>query len=310
MVRDPAGGRVDQGARPGASTIARQLQEDSFTPAATGPQQGQRRWFDQSDRFEPRGPVRDNIPTLTGREQTAAAREAQLLAEREAGTDGRYVGPNGISQSREAAGAFRPANGRIVNNQPIFYTNGINTTAAEQARQAQEIANRTGRPVYAIHNATHGPVSDVMESTRQKLLGSNTPATRTLTNEINSALARGERIEVWGHSQGAIDVSNSINAASANLFRQGLTRDQVQQRLGNISAQTFGGASLRYADGPQYRHNINERDLVASTFGLGGPSSSMQHPGRGAVINRRSVPGDSHAFMGYLGWAVPQAQAN
>src|SRR5262249_54009843 len=156
--------------------------------------------------------VRDRIPTLSGQEQVNAAKEAQLLREREGGTDGAFVGPNGVSRNREVAGAFRPADGRLVSDQPIYFTNGINTTAAEQARAAQDIADRTRRPVYAVHDATHGPLNDVMEATRQKLLGSETPASRTLTGQINSALANGQRIEVWGHSQGAIDVSNALNA--------------------------------------------------------------------------------------------------
>jgi len=295
-----------------AAPAAQPFQADSFSAGpATGV--GQR---DQGDTFQVASATnKTDMPTLAdvqkGKDAVAAeAREVAEAQAREKATDGQFVGPNGISPSKDTAGAFKPADGKLVSDKPVYFVNGINTTAAEHAEAAQALADKLRRPVYAVHNATDGALQDVGQSVRQKLLGTDTPPTNTLAREIKGALDKGQSIDIYGHSQGAIDVSNAINATSRDLYKQGLSTQQVQQRLGGITAHTFGGAAQMYADGPQYVHHINEHDQVASNFGLGGLPNGFQHPGRGAVIDRQWQPGPSHAFKGYLNWAVPQAQVN
>jgi len=295
------------------SSVADQLKKDTFEPAkaqqataAKGdtPPGREPRWYDKNDRFQ-ESPL---PPTLDGRAEKAQVQRKEEAAAREKATDGKFLGPRGISSDKLEAGAFRPADGKTINNKPIYFTNGINTTAAEHARAAEALAEKTRRPVFAIHNATDGAVKDVGQSAAEKVFGTESASTKTIANEINSALRAGRPIEVHGHSQGAIEVSNAINAASRELYGQGLNRQQVEQKLGNITAHTYGGAALKYADGPKYRHAIHEKDGVAAHLGLGGYGSQFTHAGRGAEFVRSRAPlDDYHAFKSYLDWSVPQA---
>lgn len=259
--------------------------------------------------------VRQNQEATERRQQEAA--QAREAAARELATDGQFVGPNGVHPTREAAGAFTPADGQQVSDRPVYFVNGIRTNAAEHGEAAQALADRTRQPVHAIHNATEGTFRDLRQAVQDRS-GAVTPATRTLSQEITRAVERGEPMEIHGHSQGAIQVSTAIGEVRNNLIRGGMSPEQADQRLSNLNVHTYGGAATQYPDGPRYTHHINSRDPVANNFGLGttatpglasrGMTNPNVRPGRGAVFDRQQQPGDPHAFAGYLQWAVPQAQ--
>ena len=59
--------------------------------------------------------------------------------------------------------------------------------------------------------------------------------------------------------------------------------------MSHIKAETFGAASFKYPDGPQYVHYVNNADAVPTLTGLGGSvdaASFLKDAGKGAVVHR------------------------
>ena len=59
----------------------------------------------------------------------------------------------------------------------------------------------------------------------------------------------------------------------------------AEKLLSNVKVETFGAATGKYPDGPQYVHYVNRGDLVPVLFGLGLDWNPFRHEGKGAVIH-------------------------
>jgi hypothetical protein len=210
--------------------------------------------------------------------------------------DGLWIGNQGIPFV--PAGQFTlPVNpampgGSLDSTVPTVYVNGILNTVDVQANFMSRLADASGSAVFGIHNATQGIVSDVWQSLKDKLdLGRN-PAVETLANYVYSQIATGNQMPVnlVGHSQGALIISRALNDVRNRLrIERGLSAQDVESRLNNVTVTTFGGASGHYPDGPRYFHYINRGDLVAMPAGLGGDLSRIVplfDGGRGARFIR------------------------
>ena len=231
--------------------------------------------------------------------------------------DGHFVGSNGQTYSPDTPlseiDAVMPANG-ITNDRTVVQVNGINTDVASQAASLQAIADQTGSRVIGVHNSTAGTIRDLAQSLGDKLDIGNNPAVTTLADTIMSELKAGREVDLMAHSQGAIITSRALTDVRNQLqLEDGLTRQQAENLLSNVDVETFGGASRRYPDGPNYVHYVNRNDAVPQLFGLREFFNPFAQRGEDAVMNYfregNFGVGEAHAFSTYLGQRVPFEQA-
>jgi len=111
------------------------------------------------------------------------------------------------------------------------------------------------------------------------------------------------------HSQGAIITSRALTDVKNRLMAEdGMSRQDAERLMSNIKVETFGGASRRFPDGPQYVHYVNRNDGVPQAFGLRSWLNPFAHAGRDVVTHyfREGKPLVSHGFEEfYLPERVP-----
>lgn len=228
--------------------------------------------------------------------------------------DGHFVGNNGTTYAPDTPlseiDAVTPRNG-VTNDRTIVHVNGINTDVAGQLSSLQAIADQTGSRVIGVHNATAGGLRDVVQSLGDKVDIGNNPAVDSLADTIYNELKAGRQVDLMAHSQGAIITSRALTDVRNRLqLEDGLSRRGAENLLGNVRAETFGGASRRFPDGPQYVHYVNRRDFVPMAFGLRNFLNPFADAGRGAVTHYFSDRNSPHSFNStYLNQRVPFEQA-
>ncbi|WP_434384586.1 hypothetical protein [Melittangium boletus] len=172
----------------------------------------------------------------------------------------------------------------------ILYTNGIMTPAEGQLREMQSIADRSGAKVVGVHNATQGLVADLAQCVTDKLDKGKNPAVDSLADTVYSELKAGREVHLMGYSQGGLITARALNDVQQRLrLEDGMSQGQAEQLMSKLSVETFGAASTRYPNGPQYVHYINDADAVPTLTGLGGsvdPLAFLKDAGRGAVVHR------------------------
>ena len=175
-------------------------------------------------------------------------------------------------------------------NETILYTNGIMTPAENQLKEMQAIADRSGAKVVGVHNATQGLVADLAQCVTDKLDKGSNPAVDSLANAIYTELKAGRDVHLMGYSQGGLITARALNDVQQRLkLEDGMSQGQAEQLMSKLKVETFGAASIKYADGPQYVHYINNADAVPTLTGLGGsvdPLAFLKDAGRGAVVHR------------------------
>lgn len=230
--------------------------------------------------------------------------------------DGRIVGANGRTFPPNTPLRNVPAvtpRGGARNGETLIYVNGIQTNVAGQAGSMQAIADRSGSRVVGIHNATTGIVGDLSQSLGDKLDIGRNPAVDTLADTMYDELKAGRRPHILAHSQGAIITSRAVQDVKNRLMLEdGMSRREAERLLNNVKIETFGGASRRFPDGPQYVHYVNRNDGVPQAFGLRDWLNPFADAGRDAVTHhfRAGKPLVSHGFNEfYLPQRVPFDEA-
>jgi len=230
--------------------------------------------------------------------------------------DGHFVGANGQTFSPETplsdVPAVTPAGG-VTNNETLIYVNGIRTDVAGQSNSLQAIADNTGSRVIGVHNATRSSVADIFQSLGDKLDIGNNPAVDTLADTVYNELRAGRDVHLMAHSQGAIITSRALEDVKNRLMLEdGMSRTDAENLLNNVKVETFGGASRRFPDGPQYVHYVNRNDGVPQAFGLRSWLNPFANAGRDAQTHyfREGKPLVSHGFEEfYLPERVPFDEA-
>jgi hypothetical protein len=216
--------------------------------------------------------------------------------------DGAFVGAGGQTFSPETRLSDIPAvlpQGGATNNETLIYVNGIRTNVQGQANSLQAIADQTGSRVVGVHNATQSSAADILQSLGDKLDIGNNPAVDTLADTVYNELRDGRPLHLLAHSQGAIITSRALQDVKNRLMAEdGMSRSEAERLMNNIKVETFGGASRRFPDGPQYVHYVNRNDGVPQAFGLRSWLNPFAHAGRDAVTHyfREGRPLVSHGF--------------
>jgi hypothetical protein len=173
----------------------------------------------------------------------------------------------------------------------FIYVNGISNDKDAQVRSMQEIADRTGGKVIGVHNATEGMVADLAQCVKDKLDKGHNPAVDSMADTVYSELKAGRSVHLMAHSQGGLVTSRALQDVANRLrIEDGMSKAQVEQMLGKVNVETFGGAAGHYPDGPKYVHYVNNKDIVPTWFGQGNGKGlddwALRDGGKGAVVRR------------------------
>jgi hypothetical protein len=159
-----------------------------------------------------------------------------------------------------------------------------------QLKEMQSIADTSGAKVVGIHNSTQGLVTDLAQCVTDKLDKGTNPAVDTLADTVYSELKAGRDVHLMGYSQGGLITARALfDVANRLRIEDGMSQGQVEQLMSHLKVETFGAASTKYPDGPQYVHYINDADPVPTLTGLGGsvdPLAFLKDAGKGAVVHR------------------------
>lgn len=208
-------------------------------------------------------------------------------------SDGKFVGAKGQSFPPGTPLKDIPAVTPLDNPNPsktILYVNGIMTPMQGQLQEMQSIANTADARVIGIHNATQGLVTDLAQCVTDKLDKGTNPAVDTLADTVYGELKAGREVHLMGYSQGGLITARALFDVQRRLrMEDGLSQAQTEQLMSKLQVETFGAASTRYPDGPQYVHYVNNADAVPTLTGLGGsvdPLAFIKDAGKGAVVHR------------------------
>jgi hypothetical protein len=175
-------------------------------------------------------------------------------------------------------------------SQTILYVNGIMTPVEGQLKEMQSIADTSGAKVVGIHNSTQGLTTDLAQCLGDKLDKGRNPAVDTLADTLYSELKAGRSVHLMGYSQGGLITARALYDVERRLrLEDGMSKAQVEQTMSRLNVETFGAASTRYPDGPNYVHYVNNADPVPTLTGLGGsgdPLGFLKDAGKGAVVHR------------------------
>jgi hypothetical protein len=207
--------------------------------------------------------------------------------------DGQFVGTQGQTFPPGTPLGSMPGVTPKDNPNPsetILYVNGIMTPKEGQLSEMQAIADTSGAKVIGIHNSTQGLVADLAQCVGDKLDKGTNPAVDTLADTLYSELKAGRSVHLMGYSQGGLITARALFDVERRLrIEDGMSKAQVEQAMSQLKVETFGAASTRYPDGPQYVHYVNNADPVPTLTGLGGsidPAAFLKEAGKGAVVHR------------------------
>jgi len=171
----------------------------------------------------------------------------------------------------------------LTDQHAAVYVNGVMTNLATHRRAAQELAGQLGKPVVGVFNATGGGARDLAQSLTDKIgiggLWRRNKATVTLVDlikEFGDPKDPRGGLDLYGHSQGSIIVSEALRVA----------RNEGAD-LGKFDVTTFGNAAWTMPTGVRSTQNyVFDSDVVPATMG------SSSHVGQ--FIEKR------------LGWLLPR----
>lgn len=207
--------------------------------------------------------------------------------------DGQFVGTQGQTFPPGTALSQIPGvtpKGNPNPNETILYVNGIMTPLDNQVKEMQSIADTSGAKVVGIHNSTQGLTADLAQCVTDKLDKGSNPAVDTLADTVYSELKAGRDVHLMGYSQGGLITARALQHVADRLrLEDGMSKADTEKLMSHLKVETFGAASTKYVDGPQYVHYVNNADAVPTLTGLGGsvdPLAFLKDAGKGAVVHR------------------------
>jgi hypothetical protein len=248
--------------------------------------------------------------------------------------DGAVIGAGGATFEAPASLSAVPAvkpEGAEPEGKGI-YVNGVLNDVAYQSQSMQAIANQTHYEMVGVHNSVQ--VGGLWKAFRDRVNPLRIPAARTLMRLVKNELEAGREVHLFAHSHGAVVICNAMSRLKKVLHRSGKSEAEISELLQQVKIETYGAASGRFPDGPQYVHYVNERDPVGRRLGLGTQSWHdfweamkphtpalaerwLARPGEGAVVHRFSerpagTAGDylpTHVVKTYLSHRKPFSEA-
>ncbi len=191
--------------------------------------------------------------------------------------DGRVVGagcsdnppfshPSGVTPS--ATSGCSEVKGKIT------YVNGINTEFHPNSSSSdpksgicytmQKIADQTCSEVTGVYNATEGIGKDLAECEQNIMRGSNSPAVKSLADEIANNVRNGTELTVFAHSQGGLITQEALVEVRNQLKigPPGWSDAKIDDAMRVVTVKSFGTATDSWPKGPNYEQFTNLADPV------------------------------------------------
>lgn len=168
-------------------------------------------------------------------EGTPTIVEAGRLASTTCTTDDCKVATSGAASAAECVD--------FVEGQPpvrSFYLNGIRTPEASAKSDLQALEAKTGQDIELLYNPTQGLLGDSAEALAN-LTGISTAVARRAENAFRQALDKGEKVQIFAHSQGAAIALDALRNIAQDYRRQGLSESQVEAKMKQVNVVGFGG---------------------------------------------------------------------
>lgn len=140
-----------------------------------------------------------------------------------------------------------------------FFVNGVTTSKDMAIRNAQCLSKLFQRAFRVVHNPTHGLIPDLAECAFARTFDMDCAVTKDLHAEVYTALVKGKKVKVIGHSQGGIIVSRLLRLLKA------VEPIAAPDFFTNLEVYTFGSGAdedVRVA-GAYQEHFANTDDFVA-----------------------------------------------
>ncbi|PIQ23959.1 hypothetical protein COW36_05420 [bacterium (Candidatus Blackallbacteria) CG17_big_fil_post_rev_8_21_14_2_50_48_46] len=121
-----------------------------------------------------------------------------------------------------------------------FYLNGIRTPekSAEEARKALE--GKTGLDIQMLYNPTDGLLADTAESL-MNMSGMDTKVSRRAEKAFAQALEKGDKVQIFAHSQGAAIAADALRKLEKDWQAKGVSEPEIRERLSRVQITGFGG---------------------------------------------------------------------
>jgi len=143
----------------------------------------------------------------------------------------------------------------IINDGPIWFVNGAGTDVSKQYKNMGDITEFTGRPGVGIHNSINERIADVIEI----ILPTNETIEAAVEKSVLEIIDIDTKVLLPGFSQGAYHVARSLRRLENQLSNS---------QLGQLMAETIGGARMWFPLGTQYVQYANKGDNVAKMHGV------------------------------------------
>lgn len=195
------------------------------------------------------------------------------------GGDQCFYDPNGIE-----AMAVPPALGASgLRAERLVFVNGANPKAGREPYFLTLLAQARDMPAIGVLNTQ---TSDDPVSTPAPR---GTSAAKTLESLMLQTLEGDLDLIIRAGSGGALPVALAVARAKGRWAARHHGPRRLDDRLGQLRIETFGGVGAYYPDGPRYVHYANLLDPNALKFGVLNP---LTKPGHHAVIAvfRDSLP--------------------
>lgn len=216
-----------------------------------------------------------------------------------------------LENSNDGAVATITPRGELFNKKPVYFINGIRNSLEDSNANAQLLAYLLERPVTRVYNKSDGLISDLYESGKLKVgLLKDNAAVQSLVENIISDLKRGEPVEIYAHSEGAIITSVALDIVKEK------DPELFAKNAHKISVNTYGGAARSFPEGPAYNHVAFKSDPVPLVGAKDQNVLQMENPKSTATIGSiiaglmsgkmpEEIPG--HVWTGYVTGAIPNS---
>lgn len=152
---------------------------------------------------------------------------------------------------------------------PMLSFNGLNLDLEEHSDILKSMADAYNEPFVGVHNARQsGLMGEFLRGYHDALNSRSNPTIDTGRDILLEAAVRGESLNVVAFSHGGGIIAQAVHRTRFVLEKMGWEPEKIQEALSKVNIETYGGASYKYPDGPNYKHFILKSDPVPFYFGV------------------------------------------
>lgn len=220
--------------------------------------------------------------------------------------DGFFIGADGCLYNPEHTSiADVPAiiySEQLINDNPIWYVNGINHRVEWAILEMQLLSRKAKRPIIGVYNATWGGRIPDALATNYK----NSKTADTLAAAIAQQAAKGKAIFIRANSQGTLYTAQALEKALAALS-MAFNDANFEKIAAKIHVETGATTTADFPLGPKYIHYVNENDPIPKKAGV--LSAATEPPNQGiqntSILIARFTDSDTDPLEPKYHWVGP-----